>query len=346
MMVTVGSHSCRKLPAIKWEKCPTIMQTTIVGTYSFWSVQTLAMAFMTFAITSGYRSKALKKLWAFNQDNKVDPKNSTCTLAKTIVNPWRRRSNGFPVNGVRVAAVHLSAKRRMGALLGHPGHQSAALLALCMSEKCRKQNTMLLVQIASSNTKSKRQACFSSRSDEGPGNMWANEARVLLQRGYWGERDWFTSGEHWLTVRRRRRLAPLASHHAHSCSVCSHRAQRRGKEREWGGCKKREWSKLLSLPLLLLVPQFELLWLISVAFHSVRFLNGPPARPDLCEENPFLCQTRTLALLEILSKHGWKARPATPVTPCRPCTCAALGCHGYDRDGWLLLALSADTVRV
>lgn len=58
------------------------MQTTMVGIYTVWSIQTLAVAFMTFAIKSGYWAKALKKLWALNQCNKVDPKNSTCRLAK------------------------------------------------------------------------------------------------------------------------------------------------------------------------------------------------------------------------------------------------------------------------
>lgn len=41
------------------------------------------------------------------------------------------------VHGVRVAAVHFSAKRRMGAQLGQPGHHPSTLLALCISEKRR-----------------------------------------------------------------------------------------------------------------------------------------------------------------------------------------------------------------
>lgn len=95
----------------------------------------------------------------------------------------------YHVHGVHVAAAHFSVKRRMGAQLGHPGHHPRAPLALCMSEKRRKENTTVLVQIASSNTKSKRQVCSSLRSAEGPGSMWVNEAGVLLQRGCWGGRD-------------------------------------------------------------------------------------------------------------------------------------------------------------
>lgn len=65
MMVAVGSHSCRKLPATKGEKWPTIMQTTMVGIYTVWSVQTLAVGFIIL-IKPGHWAKALKKLWTLN----------------------------------------------------------------------------------------------------------------------------------------------------------------------------------------------------------------------------------------------------------------------------------------
>lgn len=64
-----------------------------------------------------------------------------------------------------------------------------ALLALRMNEKHRKENTTLLVQIASSNIKSKWQVSSSLRSAEEPDSMWVNEAGVLLQRGCRGGRD-------------------------------------------------------------------------------------------------------------------------------------------------------------
>lgn len=88
MTVAVGSHSCRKLPAISGEKCPAITQTAMVGICAVWSVQTLAVAFMTFAIKADYWTKALKKPWALSKGKKVDPKNSTCRLAENAVNPW------------------------------------------------------------------------------------------------------------------------------------------------------------------------------------------------------------------------------------------------------------------
>lgn len=167
--------------------------------------------------------------------------------------------------GGHVATVYFSAKRRMGAQLGHPGHHPGALLALCMREKCRKENTTLLVQAASSNTKSMKQVCSPLRSAEGPCSMWVNEAGVLLQRGCRGGRDCDSLQESvgWLWGGGWQPLLPTTLTRAASAVV--------GHREEGGGCKRRGRSKLLLFPPLLLAPQTELLCLISAVFLSVCF---------------------------------------------------------------------------
>lgn len=82
-----------------------------------------------------------------------------------------------------------------------------------------------------------------------------------------------------------------------------------------------------------------LLLLCFSVFVSPR---GPPARPDL-SENPFL---------PVPNKNTCSARDpeqqqlaGQACHPCNPCTRAPWGCHGCNRGRWLLLALSADTVR-
>lgn len=107
---------------------------------------------------------------------------------------------GFHVNGVDVAAVHFSAKRRC--LAGAP--RTPVSSPAGPVHEWEMQETEHNTSCANG-----KQQWFSSRSDEGPGSMWVNEGRVLLQRGYWRDRDcdslqesigWLWGGVDWHLV--------------------------------------------------------------------------------------------------------------------------------------------------
>lgn len=169
--------------------------------------------------------------------------------------------------GGRVATVYFSAKRRMGSQLAHPGHHPGALLALCMREKCRKENTTFLVQAASSNTKSTKQVCSPLRSAEGPCSMWVNEAGVLLQRGCRGGRDCDSLQESvgWLWGGGWQPLLPTTLTRAAS-AVVGHREggnEEKGEAARGGGDQSFFCSPLCFSPLKL---SFFVLFLLSVCF--------------------------------------------------------------------------------
>lgn len=54
--------------------------------------------------------------------------------------PESAEQMNYHVHSVQVAAVHVSAKGRACAQLGHLGYHPEAPLAPCMSEKCKKEN--------------------------------------------------------------------------------------------------------------------------------------------------------------------------------------------------------------
>lgn len=79
--------------------------------------------------------------------------------------------------------------------------------------------------------------------------------------------------------------------------------------------------------------------LFLLCFSVFVFPRGPPASPDLCEENPSsLCQTRMPALLEILSNSGQQARPAILATPAIPTVPVLVLPGGAMGGGWQVAA--------